>query len=138
MISMKKNATATVLQVIILVLCAVMCAGSKLVFHACGAKDDGSFMTCHWAEQALFGIGCALAASAVIMLIVRRPKTKSGVALGMIPVSAVYALVPGRLINLCMMTDMRCHSVMKPAAMILGILLAVICAVYAFVTRNDD
>ncbi|MBO5574333.1 MAG: DUF4418 family protein, partial [Clostridium sp.] len=34
--------------------------GTKTIFGPCGPKEDGSFMTCHWAGQALFGIACVM------------------------------------------------------------------------------
>ena len=42
------------------------------------------------------------------------------------------------LIKLCMMTDMHCHSVMKPAVIIICALIAVCGCAYVFVCRDKD
>ena len=119
--SMKKP---TVTDIVMLILSISLCLGSKLVFHACGAKDDGSFMSCHWAEQAVFAVSAGMTVTAVLRLFLDR-QAKAGAALAMSISAAVTALIPGFVIRLCMMDTMHCHAVMRPAVVILSVLLAV-------------
>ena len=46
--------------IVMTVLSLLLTIGSKTIFSACGPKEDGSWMTCHWAEQAVFGMGIVL------------------------------------------------------------------------------
>ncbi|MBR1862565.1 MAG: DUF4418 family protein [Ruminococcus sp.] len=133
----KKNVKETVLAAAILICSICLCAGAKLVFHACGPKEDGSYMACHWAEQAIFGIGCAMTAISVFLIAVRNRGMKRGLALSLLPCGAVCALIPNILIKLCMMTEMRCHTVMRPAAVIFGLITAVLGTVYAVICKEE-
>ena len=69
-IDMKKRNTFEKLTEIILVLLSViLTAGVKFLFHACGQKEDGSWMHCHDAEQTVFVLGIMLTVMSVLMLI---------------------------------------------------------------------
>ena len=111
-------------DVCLLVFSAALCLGVKLVFHACGMKEDGSWMNCHWAEQAVFAISIGLTVTAGLRLLLSR-QVKAGAALAMSVVSVMTALLPGVFVRLCMMDTMRCHAVMRPAVIILCALIAV-------------
>ena len=126
----------TITDILLLVLNIALCAGVKLLFHACGAKDDGSFMSCHWAEQAVFAVSVGLAAAGVLRLFLNR-QAKAGAALVMSLVSVVTALIPGIFIRLCMMNDMRCHAVMRPAVVIVCVLIAVTGIADALLARKE-
>ena len=134
---MKKNKGAFVAEIILTVLCVLLCVGDKLIFHACGQTDEGKWMACHWAEQAVFAAGISLSVTAIILLLVKNADIRRGLALAMIPQAAVTAFIPNTLINLCMKTDMRCHTVTKPAVIILSAAVAVCAAVCAFIKRDS-
>lgn len=123
---MKKK--ISMMDVILLVLSALLCFGTKFVFHACAVGED-HIMACHWAEQSVIGVGAALTVMALITLIARDGGIRKGISLAMIPTAVLAVSIPGGLINLCMMSDMRCRSVMRPAVMIIGILIAVMALV---------
>ena len=134
---MKK--TGVILDVVSLVLSAVLCFGTKFAFHACAPKEDGSWMACHWAEQAVFGIGIVLLILSVIMTFCFKDgHTKSGIAVSMAVLSGFTAILPNHLIKICMMADMRCHSVMKPAVLVTGILLCIVSVVGCVMHRKEE
>ena len=70
-------------DIVLLLLSLALCLGVKLVFHACGMKEDGSYMNCHWAEQAVFAVSAGLTITSVLRLFLDR-KAKAGAALAMI------------------------------------------------------
>ena len=105
-------------DIVLLLLSLALCLGVKLVFHACGMKEDGSYMNCHWAEQAVFAVSAGLTITSVLRLFLDR-KAKAGAALAMSVTATFTALIPGVCIRLCMMDTMRCHAVMRPAVIIL-------------------
>jgi len=127
-------------DVILCILSAVLCFGTKFGFHACGPKEDGGWMACHWAEQAVFGLGIVMLVLSIMMtFLLKDGKTKSGIALSLAGMAALALAVPNHLIMLCMMTDMRCHSVMKPAVMIISIfILGFSIAAYIFHRKEDS
>lgn len=126
----------TVTDVILLVLSAALCLGVKLVFHACGPKEDGSWMTCHWAEQAVFAVSIGMMAIAVVRLFLER-REKAGAAVAMSLMGVMTALIPNVMIRLCMMNEMRCHAVMHPAVVILSVLTAIAGAADFVLSRKE-
>ena len=110
--------------IILFILCIMLTAGTKLIFPACAAHDDGSFMNCHWAEQAVFGAGLALTAISLIVLVSGKGKAASGASLALIPIAAITAVIPDILIPLCKMPMMRCHTAMRPAIIVISCLIA--------------
>lgn len=103
---------------IVLALALVIIVGSQSFLSPC-VHEDGSFGSCHWAGQALLGLGCALGIQAVLALILRGRQARLGVYLSMLPVCAAALLTPGTLISLCRMATMRCQAVMKPAMLLM-------------------
>ena len=109
---------------VLLTLSVLIVIGSQSFLKPC-VHEDGSFGPCHWAGQALLGLGCALGVMAALALAVRR--AGFGLFLGALPVCVLGILTPGTLIDLCHMSTMRCRMVMQPA-MIIMFAAALLCA----------
>ena len=109
---------------VLLILSVLIVIGSQSFLKPC-VHEDGSFGPCHWAGQALLGLGCALGVMAALALAVRR--AGFGIFLGALPVCVLGILTPGTLIDLCHMSTMRCRMVMQPAMIIL-FAAALLCA----------
>ena len=101
---------------ILLTLSLVIAIGSQTFLSPC-VHGDGAFGACHWAGQALLGLGCALGILAVLSLVIQR--ARYGVYLSAMPLCVLGILTPGTLIDLCRMSTMRCKMVMQPAMIIL-------------------
>ena len=102
--------------IIILLLSLTAIIGSQSFLSPC-VHEDGSFGPCHWAGQALLGLGCVIGILAVLSLCVQ--KARLGAYLSALPVCGLGILTPGTLIDLCHMSTMRCRMVMQPAMIIL-------------------
>ena len=122
---MKKN-TIGITDIILIIISAVFLIGIRTFFSPCGPKDDGSWMTCHWAGQAISGIAAVILVIAVCHAIFKDPGTKTGLSIAIVPLSLFAAVLPGNLIGLCMMNDMRCHSMMRTDTVIFSVLLILI------------
>ena len=94
----------------------------KTILKACGPAEDGSFMHCHTAEQSLFILALVIAAAGVASLFAKGALRKA-IALAEFMLAFVGLLLPGTLISLCMMPDMRCRSVMRPGALVFCVLV---------------
>ena len=108
-------------DLVLLVLSLVFFVGMLTFLKACGPKEDGSWMTCHWACQALRGVSGAMLLLALLRL-VTGGQVKTGLSLASAVLAVLAICIPGHLIGLCMMKTMRCHSVMTPGVMVLSIL----------------
>ena len=114
----------TLFDVVLCVLSLALCLGTAFVFHPCGPKDDGSWMLCHWAGRTVVALGAAFVLASIIRFFVPA-EAKKGFSLAFLPFSVVTFLVPGFLIKMCMMHEMRCWSVMKPFVSVLTVLILI-------------
>ena len=117
------------LDVILFVLSAILLLGVLTVFAPCGAKEDGGWMTCHWAGTAVAGAAAVLTALALMRFCAKDGKAGSWLSAAMITTALLAALIPGRLIPLCMMPSMRCRAVMSPAVTVLSVLIIAVAAI---------
>lgn len=106
-----------------LLLSAVTAAGSVSFLGPC-VHEDGSFGACHWAGQAMLGIGLLLAVLSLTALLVKDGRVRAGILFAAAAAAVLGIFVPGTLINLCGMATMRCRAVMRPAMTLLCALTA--------------
>ena len=121
---MSNKRSFPVFQVILLLLSVFLTVSVRTFFGAC-VHEDGSFGACHWAGEAVFGSGIILSVLALLSCIFPQPGIRAGLALSSLVLSLGTAFVPGNLISLCMMSSMRCQAIMKPAVLVISVLLAV-------------
>ena len=113
-----KKFSMNVPDILIVIFSLALCFGTKFGFHACGPKENGD-----WAELAVTGIGAALSVLSIVRLCLSDAKIKIGTDLAIFPFALLAAILPGFIIPLCGMKDMRCHSVMRPAVIIVSLLI---------------
>lgn len=113
-------------SVLTLILGIILTAGVMLVFHACGPKDDGGWMSCHYAQLTVFGLGIAMACMSVFSLFADG-KLSAVLRILTIVCAAAAAVIPGNVIHLCMMSGMRCRAVMRPSVILLSVLIMASC-----------
>ena len=121
----------SVINAVLLLLSVLMTAGALTFLGPC-MHEDGSFGTCHWAGQVCAALGGALSLLSLAALLVRERMLKAGLLLGMVPAALLAAFVPGRMLPLCIMKTMRCQSVMKPAMLLLGLVITLLALIYAW------
>ena len=122
-------------DIILCLISVLFLIGILSIFKTCGPMDDGSFMTCHWAGNAIAGLAAVLTAIAVLHLFVSS-QVKIGLDLAIIPTAILAAILPGNLISLCMMDSMRCQSVTRPATIIFSVLLIVIAIIDLLIQKK--
>ena len=111
------------------VLSLLLSIGTLTVFHACEIKEDGTWMHCHDAQNAVAigGVVLTLLMSAALPF---EKKMLKAVLYGLGVISSIITfLIPGSIISMCMMHTMRCYSVMQPFVRILSVLIAVCCLI---------
>lgn len=112
-----------VTDIILIALSLLLTIGSFTFFRACPAHEDGTFMSCHWAQQTITGLGLVMLAMSVVHIITGSNSVKSGLSAGLICTSVFSALIPGIFINICKMDTMRCVMVTRPADMIISFVI---------------
>ena len=124
-------------SILLLLLGAVIAAGSVSFLGPC-VHDDGSFGACHWAGQAMLGLGVLLALLGAIALFVRDGKTRAGLLIAAALTALLGLVTPGTLIGLCSMATMRCRAVMQPAMRILCGLALLVSVIGAIMAENKS
>ncbi len=125
-----------IFNVMQLLVSLFLCLGVKFLFHACEASEDGSFMACHWAEQAVFGVSIILCVQSVLLFLIKSDLMRRGFLCAMAVTAALPLFIPGVLVNLCMMTGMQCHIVMRPAVLVTTSVLLIILALHLLLVRE--
>lgn len=125
-----------VTDILLLVFSILFFLGILTVFKSCGPKDDGSWMTCHWAGNIVLSLSVVLTVISIIHIIISNPKIKLGLSIAILPIAVLAILVPGNLIPLCMMATMRCRAIMQPAAIVISILIIITAIFDTFIQRK--
>lgn len=112
-------------ELITTILSAGLFVGSFTFLNTCGPKDDGSFMTCHYAGNVIKALSLVILIQAVLALI-NFKNTRAGLNISNLLVSVVCLLVPGHLVATCMMNDMRCNLYTKPGVTVICIIIAAV------------
>lgn len=110
------------------VLSLLMAAGTATVFRACAAKEDGTWMHCHTAQNAVVAAGVILFVLFVINTFVSARTLHILIYVVGIAAGVVTFLIPGVVVSMCMMNTMRCYAVMQPFVRVMSALIAVVSA----------
>lgn len=121
----------------LLLIALVIAVGSQTFFSPC-VHEDGSAGVCRDAGQAALGLGCLLAAQALLALLQKKPAARAGVFLAMAPTALLGVLTPGTLLPLCKMSVMRCRAVMQPALILLFVLALLIALIAWLLARRQS
>ena len=123
-----KNKISALLSVVLLALSLVLAFGVKYVFHSCpvSMEKGAMIMPCHWAEQAIFATGIALAVMSVLLFVFRKAGERAALSTAMLPVTIMAMLFPQIIIKICMLPDMHCRTTMRPAVIAVTAVLLVV------------
>ncbi len=80
-------------------------------------------MKCHWTGRAELALGLPLLGVGAVMVASRRKETYRSLSILGFVVGAMAVLLPTTLIGVCANPDMICNSTMKPALILLGVLI---------------
>lgn len=108
---------------ILLILSLLFVIGEQTVAGPCPVMPHGRFMVCHWAGQAVLGVGIVLVVLSLLHLAFKNDGMKLGLDLAVIANAVLLLMIPNRLIHLCMKNHMRCHTVMEPFVLVMGVLM---------------
>ena len=111
--------------------------GSIFLFNTCGPKDDGSWMTCHWAGKMVTILTLAMTVLSAILIFVP-VLTKKGIYCACFVISIITILTPGTLIKLCMMETMRCRSISRPSVIVFSIIIAAYSIIKILIKSKQD
>lgn len=115
-----------VISLISLIAGLLLAVGSMTVFRACGPKDNGTWMNCHNAQIGVACCGVGLAILCAIAVFVKNKAVQAICSAAALVLSVTAFMVPGNLVHMCMLDNMRCQAVLKPFARSMASLIALL------------
>lgn len=101
----------------------LMVVGLYSFLAACGPKEDGGWMMCHYVQNVLLLLGACLVLLHVLAVVFpQKTKIAAGLLIAGIMFFTCSIVIPDHVIHMCMMETMRCHTVMQPGVMVISIL----------------
>ena len=125
-ISMQNDKAQPLVGIVLTVLSSILLVGILTFAGPCGVHDDGTVSSCYWASRAVLGVGVVLVVISLVRIFERDEGERRGLSFSAALLGVLVAVLPGVLIDLCMMQTMRCHTVMRPFALVMGVLIAVV------------
>ena len=132
---MKEKKGSSIPAIVILILAILAMTGVRTFASPC-VHEDGTFASCHWAGQAVFGLAILIAAESALVFWRKNTGLRKGLYLAMVLTAELGILTPGTLISLCSMESMRCRMIMFPAVVVLFSLMLVSAAAGVLLTRK--
>ncbi len=122
----KKRSVWDILPVI---LGATLSVGTATLFSACGMKDDGTWMKCHTAQEAVVAAGAVITVLFLAATLMKRHVMRALLYILGAAGCIVVFLIPDTVMPMCVLRTMRCYTVMQPYVRIMAAATAVISAV---------
>ena len=112
-------------NIVTLILSLILSVGVMTFADACHNKMMGKWMHCHYVQMDVFYIGIGLIVVSLPALFIKNEKIALISAFVQMALEVVAILLPGTIMDMCMMHTMRCYSVMKPFVTVMGILVII-------------
>ena len=128
---------AKISSILLFLLSVLLVIGEQSFAGPCPMKPNGMYMVCHWAGQAILGVGVVVTVLSIFHIFSTNRAFKQGLDIGIIANSMLLIATPGHLIPLCKMSTMCCHTVMKPFTLVAGILMIVVACIDFFMQRKN-
>ena len=119
---MKKQNTSWIFAVQ-LIISAVFFIGMLTFLKPCGPKEDGTFMSCHYAGTALIILAAGMLAVSLLGLFLKDSTARTAAGVLQVILSVFVLIIPGTVIGLCMVPEMHCRAVMRPGSIVCAVLM---------------
>lgn len=121
---------------VLLALPVVFVLGVRTVAGPC-IHEDGTVGACAMAGTVLTGLGVVAAVLAALRLYGADKRTRRSFDLFLVIAGLAMAILPGNVLQLCMMATMHCRAVMLPFARIMGVALVLLAVACEFTVDRD-
>lgn len=108
------------------VIAALLAVGVVTAFKACGPMEDGTWMNCHNAQIQVFILAVLMTLIGIVTIFLKEQRIKLCLDIVSVVLAVIVIFVPGIITSLCMMDTMRCHTLMRPFAVLMSVVFIVI------------
>ena len=134
-----KYSKYTVLLTVTLMIASIFLSlGVTNIFTGCtGLKEDGNYMRCHWAQNAIALVAGGTACMYLIGIFIKKHAIRKGILIGGIINNIVMIILANNtVIKLCMSKEMHCWTHMKPTVTMISTTIIIIAVInYIFINR---
>ena len=123
-------------SIVQLIVSAVFLIGMLTFLKPCGPKEDGTFMSCHYAGTALIILAAGMLIISLVGIFLKSSAAKAAASVLQIVLSVLTLIIPGTVIGLCMMPEMRCRAVMRPGSMSFALVMILISLAVILINRK--
>lgn len=123
---MEEDRSQPLVGVVLTALSLTLVVGIRTFASSCGVHEDGTLGSCHWAEQAVFGVGVVLVVLSIVRIFERDEGERRGLCLAAALLGVLVACMPTLLIDACATHTMQCHAVMRPFCLCVGGAIALV------------
>jgi len=135
---MSKQKLSKILGLVILCLAVFVSLGVTHLFHAC-IHEDGHFGKCITAQRAIMMTATGIGIISLAGILIKNIKVRGILGIISILATVFMMLCPGVIFKLCMMKDMICNAAMRPATLILGLVMIIVEVIQVLVCmRKED
>ena len=123
---MNNDKAQPLVGIMLTALSALLITGVLTFAGPCAMHGDGSMGSCYWAARAVLGTGIVLVVIALVRVFERDEGERRGLSFAAACLGVLVACMPGVIIELCTAQTMRCHVVMHPFVIFLGVIIALV------------
>ena len=125
---MDTSSAKPIVGIVCCALSALLIAGLMTFAGPC-VHEDGTVGTCGWAARATLAVAVVSLILSLVRIFELDEGERRGLDVGILSTSILSAVMPGPIIDLCMVTTMRCHTLMGPFVRVVAGVSAVVAAV---------
>jgi uncharacterized membrane protein len=123
---------------VITILAGIALFLASAFLFQCPKMESGAYMNCHKANEAVAVLACLIVVGGIALLFGKKRGILILLSAVVAVASAVSALVPGVLVQLCMMPEMTCRSIFRPVSIICSAVILLSAAIRLIVEIRGE
>jgi len=129
MIMLERKLKILPTDVLLVAFSAVFFIGLLTFAAPCGAKADGTYMSCHYLGVSVAAVAATATFISVVHLVFADNGVKIGLSIADFALCVLACLLAFALMDSCGMSNMRCNAVTKPFVLVMSVVTAISSAV---------
>jgi uncharacterized membrane protein len=123
---------------VITILAGILLFLASAFLFQCPKMESGAYMNCHKANVAVAVLACLIVVGGIALLFGKKRGILILLSAAVAVAGAVSALVPGVLVQLCMMPGMTCRSIFRPVDVICSAVILLSAAIRLIVEIRGE
>jgi hypothetical protein len=117
---------------------SVFLFASAAFLFQCPPMDNGMYMNCHKANVTVAIISCIIVILGIALFFIKERRASALLSGVSAAAAVICTIVPGTLIQLCMMPEMTCRAVFRPIDIACSIIILVFAVIRLFFVIKEQ